>query len=292
MMIELIGIQLLTGISYGFLLFLLAAGLSLIMGVMRILNLAHGSLYMVGAYVGVTFSRLFPDLFGNFWLTILVSGITGGVIGLALERVCFSRLYKQVDEQMLLTLGFIYIFENVCLWIWGPWLKLTSTPSFLSGSVMIGELSFPIYRFMIIAIGLAIAFGLWFLVERTRVGAIIRAGMDDQEMAGGLGLNYRLVGTVLFFLGTFLAGSAGFLGSVLSGVSFSIGMPIMLLAVIVIVVGGLGSIPGALLGAIIVGVIDSFGRAFFPDLAMFSVYLLMIVILLVKPSGILGRGKV
>lgn len=288
---DVLGIQLLIGISYGMLLFVLASGLSLIMGVMRILNLAHGSLYMIGAYVGVTVAHL-SGPWSNFWLAALVAGLTGGLIGLVLERVFFSRLYKELDGQVLATLGFVYIFENLVRWIWGPLQKMVSPPAFLSGSTIVGGLTFPTYRFALIVIGLVTAVGLWLLVEKTRVGAIIRAGMDDREMTGGLGVNFGRIASAVFFLGTFMAGFAGFLGTAMSGVSPFIGMPIMLLAVIVVVVGGMGSIPGALLGAMIIGIIDSFGKAYFPDLALFTAYLAMIGILLLRPSGLLGRKEV
>jgi len=288
---EVVGMQLLIGVSYGMLLFVLAAGLTLIMGVMKILNLAHGSLYVFGAYAGVVLTHL-SGPWSNFWLATLAGGLAGGLIGLMLERGFLSHLYKELDEQVLLTFGFIYIFENVARWIWGPWLKIVRPPPFLSGSIDVGRLSFPTYRFAIIAIGLMIALGLWFLVQRTRVGSIIRAGMDDKEMTQGLGLNYRLIGSAIFFFGAFLAGVAGFLGAALSGVTPFMGIDIMLLAVIVIVIGGMGSILGALLGAMLLGIINSFGKAFFPDFVLFTAYLAMVAILLFRPTGLLGRKEI
>ncbi|MFC1980006.1 ABC transporter permease [Chloroflexota bacterium] len=275
------------GISYGMILFLIASGLSLIFGVMGIFNLAHGSLYMLGAYIGLTF--VLSGL--NFWLAALVGGLSVGIIGIVLVRVFLSRLYKQFNEQVLLTLGFVYIIANVTTWIWGPWPKSIEAPGLLAGSVSIGDFSFPIYRLAIIIVGLVIAIGLWWLQDKTRVGAIVRAGMDDRQMTIGLGLNYGLISTAIFGLGACMAGIAGFIGGPLLGTSPRMGLPILLLATIVIVVGGVGKVQGALLGAILIGLVDTFGKAFFPDFSLFSIYLIFILVLLIRPSGLLGRER-
>lgn len=277
--------HLINGISFGLLLFLIATGLSLVMGVMGILNLAHGALFMAGAYVGVTLAGEGV----NFWLAALAGGMAAGLIGLMMERLFLRYLYKQFNEQCLLTIGFIYILTNIALWIWGPWPKMGTPPPFLSGSVSIGDLSYPVYRFATIIIGLLIAAGLYWLQEKTRVGAIIRAGMDDKEMTMGLGINYDLISSSIFFLGVFLAGFAGFIGAPMVGAYLQAGWPIFLLAMIVVVVGGMGSVQGALLGGILIGLIDNIGKALFPDLAMATTYSALVIMLLVKPSGILGR---
>lgn len=279
-------LHILNGISYGMILFILASGLSLILGVMGILNLAHGSLYMLGAYIGLTLA----SSVGNFWLVALLSGIGIALLGLLLERVFLSRLYGQYNEQVLLTIGFIYILGNIALWTWGAWVKTGAPPPYLATSIAIGSLSFPLYRFVLIFIGLAIFAGLWWLVEKTRAGAIIRAGMDDKEMTMGLGINYGLVCSAVFFLGTFLGGFAGFIGTPVLAASPEIGFPMLLMALIVVIVGGVGTVKGTLLGALTIGIIDSLGKAFFPDFAMFTIYVVFIIILLVKPSGLLGRG--
>jgi branched-chain amino acid transport system permease protein len=281
-------VHFLNGISWGMVLFILASGLSLILGTMGILNLAHGALYMLGAYVGLTLVKLL----GNFWLVAILSGLAVGVFGLLLERVFFSRLYKRINEQVLLTVGFVYILADVTLWVWGPFPKLGQAPSFLDTSVAIGSLSFPVYRFVIIAIGLAIAAVLWWFQDKTRVGAIVRAGMDDKQMTMGLGVNYGLISSAIFLLGVFLGGSTGFMAAPLWPVTHTMSWPIVLIALIVIVIGGVGNVQGTLLGATLIGVVDAFGKAFFPDFAMFTIYLFFIIVLLVKPTGLLGREMI
>jgi branched-chain amino acid transport system permease protein len=280
-------LHLVNGISYGMILFLIASGLSLILGVMGILNLTHGSLYMLGAYIGLTLTIRGTD----FWLAALLGGLAAGLIGIVLVLVFLGHLHRQYGDQVLLTLGFVYIFANVTMWIWGPWPKTVNVPSLLATSIDFGDLSFPLYRFALIIIGLAVAAALWWFQEKTKAGAIVRAGMDDKQMTIGLGLNYGLISTAIFGLGAFVAGFAGFIGGPLLGASHKMGLPILLLATIVVVIGGVGKVQGALLGALLIGLVDAFGKAFFPDLAQFTVYLLFIIVLLVKPSGLLGRER-
>lgn len=280
-------VQLLNGIAFGFILFLLGSGLSLILGFMGVLNLAHGALYMVGAYVGVTVAGEGV----NFWIAALAGGFAAGVVGLGIERIFLRFLYKQMNEQVLLTVGFIYILTNAIQWIWGPWPKIGAPPPLLSGSVNIGEFSLPVYRLAIIVVGLLIAGALYWLQEKTRIGAIIRAGMDDKEMTVGLGINYDLVASAVFFSGVFIAGFAGFMGAPILGAYLGAGWDVLMLATIVIVVGGMGSMQGALLGGVIIGVIDNFGKALFPDFAMFTIYLVLVLILIFKPTGLLGRKE-
>lgn len=279
-------LNMLNGISFGVILFLLASGFSLIFGVMGILNLSHGALYMVGAYIGWTIAVKYGL---NFWFACLMGGLTAGLISLAMERGFFRYLYKQLNEQVLLTFGFIYILTNLTMWVWGPVFKAPFTPPFLSGSFNIMDWSYPRARFATIAIGLILAVGLWWLQEKTRVGAIVRAGMDDKEMTMALGVNLGLVSTGLFFVGSFIAGFAGVIGAHLLGVNLGLGIDVLLLALAVVIIGGVGSIQGALLGSMLIGIIDAFGKALFPELAMFTIYLIMIIVLLVKPSGLLGR---
>jgi branched-chain amino acid transport system permease protein len=259
--------ELLNGLSYGMILFIIASGLSLIFGVMGILNLAHGALYVLGAFIGV--SLVSGGM--NFFLAALIVAVVIGILGLILERVFLGRLYKQLNEQVLLTLGLVYIIGNIVLWVWGQHQRIFSLPSFL--------------------IGILIFIGLWLFQERTRTGAIIRAGMDDKQMTIGMGVNYGLFASFIFFLGCLLGGLAGFLATPMIGIHPAISIDILLFAVIVIVVGGVGNVQGALLGAVVIGLIDSFGKAYFPDFALFTVYLAMIIILLVRPFGILGRPQ-
>ena len=280
-------LNILNGISFGAILFLLASGFSLIFGVMGILNLSHGALYMVGAYVGWSVAVKYGL---NYWLAALAAGVVAGLIGLAMEFGFFRRLYKQLNEQVLLTFGFVYILNNLAMWIWGPLYKAPFTAPFLSGSFNIMGWTYPTARVAIILIGLIIAVGLWWLQDKTRVGAIVRAGMDDKETTLGLGINLNLVSTTIFFVGSFIAGFAGLIGAQLHGVQPQMSMDILLLALAVVVVGGVGSVQGALVGGMLIGIIDAFGKALFPDFAMFTIYLAMIVVLLIKPAGILGRA--
>ena len=277
---------LLNGISFGMVLFLLASGLSLIVGVMGILNLAHGALYMVGAYVGWNMA-VRSGL--NFGLAVLAGGLVAGLLGLVLERGFLRHLYKQLNEQVLLTFGFIYILTNLVQWVWGPVYRAAFTAPFLSGSFLIMDRSYPTARIATILIGLILAIGLWWLQDKTRVGAIVRAGMDNAEITRALGINLRRVSTAVFFLGAFIAGVAGVIGAQLLGAYTALGIDILLLALVVLIVGGVGSIQGALVGALLIGVIDAFGKALFPELARFTIYLAMITILVIRPWGLLGR---
>ena len=283
---EALVVNLLNGISFGALLFLLASGLSLIFGVMGILNLAHGALYMVGAYVGWTVAIQHGQ---SFWIAVLVGGLSAGAISLVMERGFLRHLHGQLNEQALLTFGFVYILANLSLWVWGPLSRAPFTAPSLTGSLAVGDISFPTARFVIIAAGLVLAAALWWLQNKTRTGAILRAGMDDREMTMGLGINLGRVALAVFFLGSFIAGSAGVIGAQLLGANLQLDINILLLALVVVVLGGMGSVEGALLGSMIIGLIDTFGKALFPDLAMFSIYLAMIVVLMAKPAGLLGR---
>jgi branched-chain amino acid transport system permease protein len=276
----------LNAISYASILFLLASGFSLIFGVMGILNLSHGALYMIGGYVGWTIA---VAMGASFWLGALAGGLAAGLLSLFMEAGFFRRLYKQLNEQMLLTFGFVYIIDNAARWIWGPSYKPPFTSPALLGSLNVLGARYPTMRIAIIFIGIAIAAGLWWLQDRTRAGAIIRAGMDDRETAMALGMNLPVVATIVFFVGSFIAGFAGVIGAQVMGVYPEMSMGIMLLVLAVIIIGGVGSVQGTVLGALILGVIDAFGKALFPDYAMFTVYMAMVVVLIMKPSGILGR---
>jgi len=254
---------------------------------MGILNLAHGALFMIGAFVGW---KLAVDLGLNYLLALLAGTITAGLVGLAIQQGFLRYLYKLINEQVLLTIGFIYILMNLSLWIWGGRSRLPYQASFLSGSFPIVGWKYPVHRMFTIGIGLILVFGLWWLLERTRLGAIVRAGMDDKEMTAGLGMNFGRITYLVFFSSSLMAGFAGVIGAQMMGPRIAMGWDILLYALIVLVVGGMGSIQGALVGAMVIGLVDSFGRALFPELAMFTMYLTMIIILLVKPAGLMPRG--
>jgi len=283
---EFFATSLLNGLSFGMILFLIAAGLSIIIGVMGVVNLSHGALYMFGGYFGWMIAQ---QLGLNFWLAVFIGGLAAGLVGLGIERAFLRRLYKQLNEQVLLTFGFLYIITNICLWVWGGDAKVPFSDPALSGSFNLAGLLYPKTRIIVIAIGTVLAVFLWWLQDKTRIGAIIRAGMDDREMVTGLGINLDRVSMLIFFLAAFIAGSAGVIGAQLWGVYSYQGIQTLLFALIVIIVGGIGSIQGALVGALTIGVIDAFGRALLPELSMFFMFMVMIIILIAKPSGLLGR---
>lgn len=289
---DVILLNFLIGISFGCILFLLGTGLSLTMGLMRIVNLSHGALYMVGGYTGLAVAKLTENLVGRnlcFVLGILAGGICAGLLGLILETAFLRRLYKRELDQVLLTIGFVYILTNLVQWVWGPVPQSGVVPSILSGSVPLGGVTFPVFRLAIIAFGLVAAAGLWLFQERTRIGAIVRAGMDNKEMAMALGINLKMVFTGVFALGAFVAGFCGLIGAPLLGINLGIGWDALLLAMIVVIVGGTGSVQGALVGGLVIGLIDAYGKAFFPELAYFTMYIVLIIILLFRPSGLMGR---
>lgn len=275
----------LNGLSYAFILFLLAAGFSLTFGVMGVLNLSHGALFVFGTYIGLQVI----DTLSNFWLAIILAAAALGVVGLLLYYLFLRHLYNKVPEQAVLTIGLSYMIANVILWIWGPRAQIAQTPEFLVGALKIGGLSFPIYRVFICGVGLLILVALWWMQDRTRWGAIIRAGMDNKEMTVSLGVNYGLVSTLVFLLGVALAGLAGVLGAPILGAYPSMGDNLLLLTLIVVVVGGTGYIQGTMLGALVIGLIDTFGKAYVPEAALFFSYIVFLAILLLRPSGLIGR---
>ncbi len=275
----------LNGLSYAFILFLLAAGFSLTFGVMGVLNLNHGALFVLGAYVGIQVL----DIVDAFWLAIILAAVALAVIGFLLYYFFLRHLYNKVPEQAVLTIGLSYVFANVILWIWGPRAQLAQAPEILTGAIKVGGLSFPIYRIFICGVGLLVLALLWWMQDRTRWGAIIRAGMDNKEMTVSLGINYGLVSTLVFLLGVALAGVGGVLNAPITGTFPSAGDNLLLLTLIVVVVGGTGYIQGTMLGALVIGLLDTFGKAYIPDAALFFAYIVFIIILLVRPSGLIGR---
>lgn len=276
----------LNGISFGVLLFLLAAGLSLIYGLMKILNLTHGSYYLLGAYVGLTVIRMT----GSFVLAVVVATLAVALIGALMERFFLRRFHLQELPQTLLTFGFLFIFADLALWIWGGNPQTLPKPAAFEHSVRVGELVYPSYRLFLIAVGLIVGAALWWFQEGTRVGAMLRAGVDDEEIARGLGINVSLLFTLVFSLGAFLAALGGVLGGPIIGVYPGADFEVLLLAFVVVIVGGLGSLKGALVGGLLVGLLDNFGKAFFPEFALFAMYVPMAIILVLRPTGIFGRG--
>jgi len=278
--------QAFNGISYGALLFLLASGLSLIFGVMRIVNLAHGSYFLLGGYVGLTTvwqTKSFP-------LALISGSVAVALVGVGMERLFLRRLKQQVLAQVLMTMGFALIFQDLALLIWGGDPYTISVPAYLSGSLRWGLVVFPIYRMFIIVSASAVAIALWLFLENTRAGATIRAAVDDGEMAQGVGINVPFVSMGVFALGAFLAALGGVVGGGFIGVYPGVDFEILPYAFVVVIVGGLGSLQGAIVGSLMVGLLDNFGKALFPELSYFTLFAPMAVILAVRPTGLFGKG--
>lgn len=279
-------LTLLNGISLGCILFLIGSGLSLVMGSMGIINLSHGALYMVGSYVG--WSVAVHQHLG-FWLAIVSGALAAAVVGLVSHQVFFRHLGGLLDEQILLSFGLIYILVDAVQWIWGPNAKAPFDVNALNGSVNLFGFDYPATRVFIMAIGLVFVALLWWLQQRTRLGAVVRAGMDDPSMVRAMGINLELIAACLFVVGSAVAGAAGVIGGLVMGAQPSFGIDIMLLALVVVVLGGVGSIPGALVGALLVGITQSVSVVLFPSFSSFSLYVVMAAVLLVRPAGISGR---
>ncbi len=278
-------VQTLNGISFGMLLFLLAAGLSLIYGLMKILNLTHGSFYLLGGYIGL----VVVHRTGSFVLAVFAGSLAIAVIGVLMERFFLRRLHLQELPQALLTFGFLFIFSDLATVIWGGNPQTMPKPAMFNASVQIGALYYPSYRFFIIGFGLAVAALLWWLQDGTRIGAMVRASVDDEEVARALGINVSLLFTLVFALGAFLAALGGVMGGPIVGVYPGADFDVLLLGFVVVIIGGLGSLKGALVGGLIVGLLDNFGKVFFPELALFTIFAPMALILAVRPAGLFGR---
>ena len=277
-------IQTLNGLSFGMLLFLLAAGLSLIYGVMRILNLAHGSYYIFGAYVALSVI----GVTGSFVLSIVAGTLAVMVLGVVMERVFLRYVPREELPQALLTFGFLLIIGDLCLWIWGGTPQTLPKPEVFERSVRMGPLIFPSYRLFVLGIGVVTGIALWLLQERTRLGAMVRAAIDDAQIARATGINVSLLSTGVFAFGAGLAAAGGIVGGPLLGVYPGADFEILLLAFVVVIIGGLGSLKGAFFGALLVGLLDNFGKALFPQLAYFTIFAPMAIILAVRPSGLFG----
>ena len=278
--------QTLNGITYAGLLFLLGSGFTLIFGLMRIVNLAHGGLYLLGGYVGYTTIRVTH----NFVLALLAGAISMALLGIVLERGLLRSLRGQPISELLLTMGVAFVMGDMALAIWGGDPLSVRMPGGLDRSTPLGPITYPNGRFFILAIAVAVAVLLYLLLGRTRAGAIIRAGVDNREMVSALGINIKLVFTAVFILGTFLAGLAGVLGASLLTLYPGADSEILAFALVVVIVGGLGSLKGAVVGALVVGLLDNYGKAYFPSLAYFSLFAPMVLILLWRPQGLFGRA--
>jgi len=278
--------QTFNGISYGALLFLLASGLSLIFGVMRVVNLAHGSYFMLGGYVGL--SVMWRT--GSFAAAMAVGALAVALIGIGMERLFLRTLRGQTLGQVLMTIGFALIFQDLALLIWGGDPYTIPVPRLLTGAVHAGAFTFPTYRIFIVVVACVVGALLWLSLDRTRIGAIIRAAVDDGEMAQGVGINVPVVSLGVFALGAFLAALGGVIGGAFLGVYPGADFEVLPYAFVVVIVGGLGSLPGAMVGSILVGLLDNFGKAIFPELSYFTLFAPMALILALRPTGLFGRA--
>lgn len=277
-------IQLLNSVQYGLLLFMLAAGLTLIFGIMGVVNLAHGSFYMLGAYLAWSLS----SMTGSFTLAIAVGAVLSVVFGLLLERLLFRHFYQRDHlSQVLLTFGLIYIFEEVRSILWGDDVHGVKIPDILSASVPLTDnLSYPVYRLFMSGVCIALAIGLYLLISKTRLGMKIRAGAFNRDMTEALGVNIKMIHAIVFAIGVALATVAGMIASPISSVYPNMGSQVLIISFVVVVIGGIGSVRGALISALLVGLVDTFGKVLLPQLAGMLIYMLMAAVLLWKPEGL------
>jgi branched-chain amino acid transport system permease protein len=280
-------IQLLNSVQYGLLLFLVASGLTLIFGIMGIINLAHGSFYMVGAYLAFSLS----SLTGSLLLAVLLGTVLSVLLGLFLEWALFSRFYRREHlEQVLLTYGLILVFEELRSLIVGNDVHGVAVPAIFNWSIPLTEsLSYPVYRLFMSAVCIVLAVLLYLLIAKTRIGMMIRAGSSNREMVQSLGLNINLVYRLVFALGVALAAFAGMLAAPVSSVYPGMGTGVLIICFVVVVIGGIGSIWGALVASLLIGLADTFGKVLIPQAAGVTVYLLMAAILLWRPEGLFRR---
>jgi branched-chain amino acid transport system permease protein len=277
-------IQLLNSVQYGLLLFMLAAGLTLIFGIMGVVNLAHGSFYMLGAYLAWALAAKT----GSLLLGIVIGTVLSVLFGLVLERLLFRHFYHRGHlDQVLLTFGLIYIFEEMRSILWGDDVHGVPVPQVLSASIPLTDnLSYPVYRLFMSGLCVLLAIGLYVLIARTRLGMKIRAGAFNHEMTEALGINVKLIHAVVFALGVGLAAIAGMIAAPISSVYPNMGSQVLIMCFVVVVIGGIGSVRGALVAALLVGLVDTFGKVLLPHIAGMLVYMLMAAVLLWKPEGL------
>lgn len=281
-------IQLLNAVQYGLLLFLVASGLTLVFGIMGIINLAHGSFYMLGAYMAFVLT----SMTGNLLLTIIIGIPLALAFGAALEALLFTHLYKRNHlDQVLLTYGLILIFEELRSLAVGDDVHGVPVPEMFSMSIPLSDtLSYPVYRLVISVVCLLLALGLYLLIQRTRLGMMIRAGSHDRDMVQALGININGLYRIVFAIGVALAALAGMLAAPISSVYPGMGGGVLIISFVIVVIGGIGSVWGALVAALVIGLADTFGKVFIPEMAGLTVYLVMALVLLWRPEGIFRKG--
>lgn len=285
--LNLLLLQLVTGVALGAVYALLAVGLSLIFGMLTVVNFAHGAFFMVGAFLGV----YFLGLTGSFWFSLLLTPVVTGAVGLLAERFLVRPLYgRGIDYPLLLTFGLSYVMVEAMRVLFGIEGMPTSTPAALRGAVNLGFGHFPLYRLFLIGATAAIVLALWLFIEKTRYGLIIRAGSRDSEIVRVLGIDISRVWLLVFGIGTAIAGLSGALAAPTRAVNPEMGIPVLAESFVVTVVGGMGSLPGAVVAGLLVGVVFSLTSLFAPDLAELSIFVLMALVLLIRPQGFFGKA--
>jgi branched-chain amino acid transport system permease protein len=286
-------IQCLNALQYGLLLFLVASGLTLIFGIMGVINLAHGSFYMMGAYMAYALAPIVASTFGGgFFSTLLVGVVLSVIVGYVLEWAFFSFLYDREHlQQVLMTYGLILVFEEMRSLLVGDDVHGVAPPDFLAGTLPLGDvMTYPVYRLFISGVCLALALGMYFVFTRTRLGMMIRAGSTNREMVQSLGIDIKFLYRVVFAAGMAIAVLAGMVAAPVSSVYPGMGDTVLIICFVVVVIGGIGSIRGALLAALLIGVVDTFGKVLLPQASGVLIYVLMAVILLWKPDGLFKAG--
>lgn len=279
------GPHFLNGLSFGALLFLLSSGFTLAFGLMKVINIAHGSLYMLGAYIALWVF----GLTGSYVVAMLAGAAIVGLCGAFMEEVLLKRFHLQDLPQILLTMGVAYIIQEMALILWGGEPMVMRTPEWLAGAAKLGPVYYPKYRLFVIVVAALVAIGLWLLLSYSRIGAYVRACVDDEEMARAMKINTRLLFVAMFAFSALLAGLGGAISAPYVGAYPGLDFEILPLALVVCIIGGLGSLGGAVLGSLFVGIMDAFGKAMFPELSYFTLFVPMILVLAIKPTGLFGR---
>lgn len=279
-------VYLVNGVSYGMLLFIIAAGLTMVMGTMGILNCAHGAFYLLGVYIAYSVA----GYTNNFLFGLLAASVSMGLVGMLVQYGLLARIPKLPSQQFLLTFGIVYMISEGTKMVWGTIPLVPSKPDLFSGSIPMGDFALPTYRLVIIGAGILTAILLWLFLEKTKWGAVLRAGNDDAEMAEGIGINIPYIWVLLFGLGALLTGWAASLGGPYLPATRGQDWLVLMMVFVVIIVGGVGSLKGAFVASLVIGILDNVGRMLFPVLAIFFIFLLMVIVLLIRPAGLFGKA--
>ena len=278
--------QVLNGLSFGALLFLLASGFTLVFGLMRVVNLAHGAFYLLGGNVAISVTAAT----GSYLAGLVTAVVVTALVGLVSERLLLRPVRNNELLEVLVTVGLAFVIADLCLWAFGGNPRSVPLPDFLTGSVSLGSVTFPKYRLALVVLAVVIAVGLKLIQSRTRIGTVIRAGVDDRETASSLGIDIERVFTLLFVFGAALAGLAGVAAAGILTMRPGADTEILLFALVVVIIGGLGSIEGAALGSVLIGLVDAFSRLWLPEFSYFAVFAPMALILVLRPQGLLGKS--